>query len=151
MSYADMNSPELVFWKKELAENDGDEWQELIAHDCNGFSIDTFPGFVIELKYQKEVVGLLEDITCEVFCKDLPQSLFKRSNADSLDWGTEQPHREAYAAFLKAHGLESGRLELLVQAVYPLAPTRDNLNKLGVQEREIPAGAELLILGCNCD
>lgn len=145
------DDPVLVFWKASLSPGDGAEWQPLSSHDCNGFAIDYFDGFVIGLRHGDAARPLLNAIAYEEFCKGLPQSDFSRANADSLDWGVEDPHRQAYSAFLHSHGLEVGRLDLLQQAVYPLAPTPANLERLGVASRDIPPGAELLVLGDNCD
>ena len=145
------DDPVLVLWKASLQPSDGTEWQPLTGHDCNGFRIDYFHGFVIGLRHGEKARPLLNAIADEDFCKGLPQSEFNRTNADSLDYGVEDPHRRAYSEFLQSQGLEAGRLDLLQQAVYPLAPTVTNLERLGVSAREIPSGCELVVLGDNCD
>ncbi len=148
---ANENDPMLVLWKTWLQPSDGTEWQPLTGHDCNGFRIDYFHGFVIGLRHDETARPLLNAIADEDFCKGLPQGIFDKANADSLDYGVEDPHRRAYSEFLQNHGLEASRLDLLQQAVYPLAPTATNLERLGVAAREIPSGCELVVLGDNCD
>lgn len=145
------DDPVVVFWKASLLPGDGDKWLPLVGHDCNGFRIDSLGGYVIGLRHGEEARSLLNSIAYEDFCTGLQQDQFDRANADSLDWGVEDPHRQAYATFLQGKGLEAGRLELLQQAVYPLAATAANLERLGVGKCGIPAGADLLVLGDNCD
>lgn len=145
------DNPELVFWKKELSSTDGSEWQPLLGHDCNGFAIGYFVGYVIRLVPAKAAMPLLNEIAAEKFCAGVLQEELSLGNADSLDYGTEEPHRRAYVAFLEERGLEAGSLELLQQAVYPLAATYSNLDVLGIRGRTIPAGVALVILGWNCD
>lgn len=145
------DDPTLVFWKRSLEPGDGSEWLLLESHDCNGFAIDYLGGYVIGLQPDTSVLPLLRTIADEDFCSSISQVELKRSNADSLDYGVEDPHRRAYAAFLAVNGLEAGSLELLQQAVYPLAASRANLGKLGVNRVTIPVGACLAILGWNCD
>lgn len=134
--------PALVFWKSQLDIDDNRcLWIELEGHDCGGFSINEFRGFVVGLRPNREAVPVLRAIADEAFCDER-----------NLDYGCTDAHREAYVAFLKENGLQCSGLELLQQAVYPLAASRENLDMFGVEYNdEIPQGALLIVLGENCD
>lgn len=145
------DAPCLVFWKESLSEGDAPDWQPLTGHDCNGFAIDYFGGYVIGLRPDGGASTLLESIANENFCAGINQSECERSNADSLDWGVEDAHRRSYVSWVREKGLLEARLDLLQQAVYPLAATAANLDRLGIPPISIPDGACLMVLGFNCD
>ncbi len=145
------DAPCLVFWKESLSAGDDPAWQSLTGHSCNGFALDYFGGNVIGLRPEGGAGTLLESIANEDFCAGINQSECECSNADSLDWGVEEAHRCAYASWVREKGLLEARIDLLQQAVYPLAATAANLERLGCTPISIPDEACLIVLGFNCD
>ncbi|MDH0342074.1 hypothetical protein [Chromobacterium haemolyticum] len=118
-------------------------WFDLAGHACDGVKLDYLDGWVFPLEPSPAGLQIIDDIANEAFaeCCDVT----------SLDYEVNEQHRAAYVNFLALRGLEAGDLSGLVQAVYPLAATKSNLQTLGVECQEVPHDAKLLVLGTNCD
>ncbi len=86
--------------------------------------MDHLEGWVLPVEPSQVGLHMLETITDEAFARDCVP--------DRLDYDVTDTHRVAYARFLANHGLEAGDLSQLVQAVYPLAASIANLQRLGV-------------------
>lgn len=118
-------------------------WFDLAGHACDGFKLNYLDGWVFPLEPSAAGLQIIDAIANEAFadCCDVT----------SLDYEVTEQHRTAYVSFLAERGLEAGDLSRLVQAVYPLAASKSNLQVLGIKCQDIPHGAWLLILGTNCD
>ncbi|ABO60388.1 hypothetical protein LA345_36560 (plasmid) [Burkholderia vietnamiensis] len=132
--------PWLVFWRPTISRNETD-WGAL-SHTCNGFSVDKLKGYALELNPTRGH-QLMTAVANEEFCRTC--------TADRMDYGVEAEHKEAYRSWLAKNGLAPGDMAQLKQAVYPLRLDRETLNIFGLDNTDIPAGAQLLVLGINCD
>ncbi|WP_176060224.1 hypothetical protein [Paraburkholderia sp. BCC1876] len=138
--WLDDNGPWLVLWRPSIR-RDESEWGAL-SHTCGGFSIYKLNGYALELKPTRggELMAALAD---EEFCRTC--------KADRLDYGVKAEHRQAYLDWLAKHGLAAGEMTQLKQAVYPLRPDHETLGMFGLADIDVPADAQLLVLGENCD
>lgn len=118
-------------------------WFDLAGHACNGFALNYLNGWVFPLEPSSAGLKIIDAIADESFAE--------RCEVSNLDCEVTDQHRAAYVAYLAERGLEAGDVSKLEQAVYPLAASKSNLHVLGVESPIVPTGAELLILGSNCD
>lgn len=140
----DHDEPALVWYKPAIVgEVSLPGWKSLSSHACNGFRLDYLSGWVLPVSIPKATEDLLYELVDEHFLAGC--------DFDSMDYEINPQHREAYSKWLTSHGLEEGDNAMFQQAVYPLAPTLSNVLKLGGCEQDIPVGAQLLVLGWNCD
>ncbi|HDR9758756.1 hypothetical protein KDX16_33660 [Burkholderia vietnamiensis] len=130
----------MVFWHPSIRRDETD-WGAL-SHTCNGFSGDQLNGYALELNPTRGC-ELMAALANEEFCRTC--------KADRIDYGVEVEHKEAYLAWLAKNVLAGGDMAQLKQAVYPLRLDRETLNIFGLDNTDIPAGTQLLVLGVNCD
>lgn len=140
----DHDEPAVVWFKPAVAgEVHPQGWKSLGAHACNGFRLDYLSGWVLPIQIPKATEVLLYELVDEHFLAGC--------DIASMDYEINSQHLAAYSKWLATHGLEEGDRVMFKQAVYPLAPTLSNLLALGISPHEIPIGAQLLVLGWNCD
>ncbi|WP_176042765.1 hypothetical protein [Burkholderia stabilis] len=138
--WLDDAGPWLVLWRPSIGRDETD-WGAL-SHTCNGFSVDKLTGYALEL-HPTRGSQLMTALANEEFCRTC--------KVDRLDYGVEAVHKEAYLAWLAKNGVAGGDMAQLKQAVYPLRLDRETLNIFGLNNTDIAAGAQLLVLGVNCD
>jgi hypothetical protein len=119
-----------------------EDWLKL-EHECDGYRMERLYGWVKPLIASQAAALVLEAIASESFARGCVST--------DLGYGADPEHHAAYAEFLAKHGLVPGDASMLTNAVYPLAASVSNLVSLGVSTLEIPPGAQLLVLGWNCD
>lgn len=138
------SKPALVWWLPGgQASSQQQDWERLCGFSCGGFSCNTLEGFVRRVNVPESSLGLIERIANEEFAAGC--------RGESLDYEVATEHRAAYVTFLAENNLQAGNLQMLQQAVYPLAATSEVLDALGADHEIQPDGASLLVLGWNCD
>ncbi len=136
--------PEWLWYKPPAkGQTPPDGWLH-VAHNCDGYRMEYLYGWVKPVTPSRTILEALNSLANEVFAKGCSSSM-------DLGYGADAEHRAAYTGFLNGHGLEAGDLSMLMNAVYPLAPTEANLRAIGAQSIEVLPDAFLLVLGWNCD
>lgn len=130
--------PALVWWRADPAEG----WLSL-DHLCGGHRHTRLGGWVQPIAVPKASVDLLWALDGEEFASEC--------RGGGLAYEVAHEHRAAYAEFLAARGLKAGDLSMLQQAVYPLDPTSQTLEAMGIDGKVKQAGTSLLVLGWNDD
>lgn len=144
LAHFDHDEPALVWYMPDGKGNQPSSgWLKLEGHACNGYRLDYLSGLVLPIPIPKATEKLLYELTDELF--------LSACEVTNMDYEINSQHRDAYTKWLNLHDLQEGQQTLFKQAVYPLAPTLSNLSALGVDSSLIPAGAQLLVLGWNCD
>ncbi len=144
--YSLHDQPNLVWFRPNIYDlGDASGWM-VLDHQWAGFSCMHLVGWVKPVPVSKEGARLIEAIQDEDWLANIGDAKYA-----SLDYSCTQDQRAAYEAFLRSAGLTPAEEPLLGQAVYPVGPTESNLRVLGAQLPEVQAGAQLLVLGHNCD
>ncbi len=139
-----LEHPALVLWAEQrTGQPSAMPWAQLIGHVCGGANRATLGGYVVPLVPDCEGIGRVESIAYEVFAESCTPS--------SLHDGVNDEHRASFAAFLEDRGLLIGEQAMLQRGVYPLAPARRNLKRLGVVDDGVQLDdvKQILVLGWN--